>query len=77
MKKKAVADSTFVTKAFTVRQPWAHLIMAGKKDVENRSFQTHGSVGSELIKSRVLRFAAREPAAARNFQMPFRSEVSG
>lgn len=28
-------------KALTVRQPWAHLIMAGLKDVENRSRRTH------------------------------------
>jgi|SRR3954451_437539 hypothetical protein len=28
-------------KALTVRQPWAALIMAGYKDVENRSRQTH------------------------------------
>ncbi|HZD66078.1 MAG TPA: ASCH domain-containing protein [Acidimicrobiales bacterium] len=27
-------------KALTVRQPWASLIMAGDKDVENRSFAT-------------------------------------
>ena len=28
-------------KALTVRQPWADLIVAGVKDVENRSWRTH------------------------------------
>lgn len=28
-------------KALTVRQPWAHLIMAGLKTIENRTWQTN------------------------------------
>lgn len=27
-------------RALTVRQPWAHLIVAGQKDIENRSWPT-------------------------------------
>ena len=41
MKKKAFKrTSELVTKCFTVRQPWAHLIMSGQKDVENRAQRT-------------------------------------
>jgi hypothetical protein len=28
-------------KAITIRQPWAWLIVAGKKDIENRTWKTH------------------------------------
>jgi hypothetical protein len=29
-----------LVKVLTVRQPWAHLIVSGHKDIENRSWQT-------------------------------------
>ena len=38
--KRAKPKQKIVTKAFSVRQPWAHLILHGKKDVENRSQRT-------------------------------------
>jgi hypothetical protein len=28
-------------KAITVRQPWAWLVVTGKKDIENRTWRTH------------------------------------
>ena len=28
-------------KALSIRQPWAYLIVSGRKDIENRSWRTH------------------------------------
>jgi ASCH domain-containing protein len=44
---KAQPKQKFIEKCFTVRQPWAHLIMSGRKNVENRGVKTNyrGRVG--------------------------------
>lgn len=39
--KKSAPQQKFIEKCFTVRQPWAYLIMAGKKNVENRGVKTN------------------------------------
>lgn len=40
-KIEPVQKQLLVEKCFTVRQPWAHLIMAGVKNVENRGAKTN------------------------------------
>jgi hypothetical protein len=51
--KKANLSSVFVEKAFSVRQPWAPLILHGGKNVENRSQRTNyrGMVGIHASKT--------------------------
>ena len=47
---------TKITRALSVRQPYAELIMRGEKEIEYRSTRTH------IIGERVYIYASRQPA---------------